>query len=212
VGHLRAELTGHPDRLRWNQRYATGFTPSFAPHPLAVRALSMDLPGGPVADLACGPSGSALLAAGAGRRVTAVDISEVALGLLSDEARRRGLTGLVGAVQANLATLLPQRHYALVLCTGFWDRAVFAAAAQAVAPGGLLAWEAFTLAALRARPGMCRDWCLAPGEPVSLLPDYFGVIETQELPDNERGTRARLLARRAVTPGPAARPPATAGG
>jgi hypothetical protein len=53
----------HPDRLRWNARYASGFVPSFTPHPLAVRALAMDLPDGPVADLACGPSGTVLLAA-----------------------------------------------------------------------------------------------------------------------------------------------------
>ena len=46
-------------------------------------ALSLPLPDGPVADLACGASGSALLAAAAGRLVTAVDVSEVALGLLA---------------------------------------------------------------------------------------------------------------------------------
>ena len=64
----------HPDRLRWNARYAGGSVPSFALHPLVVRALATDLPDGPVADLACGASGSALLAAARGRQVTAVDI------------------------------------------------------------------------------------------------------------------------------------------
>ena len=42
---------GHPDRLRWNARYAEGRAPSFTPHPLAVRALALGLPDGPVADL-----------------------------------------------------------------------------------------------------------------------------------------------------------------
>jgi hypothetical protein len=62
---------GHPDQIRWNARYAAGFTPSFTPHPLAVRvfgSLASDLPAGPVADLACGASGTALLAAAKGRR------------------------------------------------------------------------------------------------------------------------------------------------
>src|SRR5437868_10496749 len=81
----------HPDRIRWNAKYGTGFAPSFRPHPLAVRALALGLPDGPVADLACGPSGAALMAAEQGRRVTAVDVSEVALGLLGAEAGRRGL-------------------------------------------------------------------------------------------------------------------------
>jgi SAM-dependent methyltransferase len=218
-------LAGDPDRLRWNDRYGPGYTASFVPHPVAAEALSLGLPDGPVADLACGPSGSALLAAQAGRRVTAVDISEIALGLLGTEARRRGLGDLITVRHADLATLhLAPRHYALVLCTGFWDRSVFAEAAQSVAPGGLLGWEAFTLAALRARPKLCADWCLAPGEPASLLPADFEVIRIWDLPapvlsheqdrvqsaalccprrHNEPGTKRRLLARRMTTSGPA---------
>src|SRR5215831_11125438 len=87
----KSPLAGHPDRVRWNARYESRRPVSFEPHPLAAAALSLRLPDGPVADLACGPSGSALLAAAAGRRVTAVDISEVALDLLAAEAGRRGL-------------------------------------------------------------------------------------------------------------------------
>ena len=122
-----------------------------------------------MADLACGPSGAALLAAEQGRRVTAVDISEVALGLLGDEARRRGLGHLITLVHADLAAWAPEpRSYALVLCVGFWDAAVFRAAAGAVAGGGLLAWEALTADARRTRPGLPPQWCLAPGEPASL--------------------------------------------
>ena len=133
----------HPDRIKWNAKYASGFVPSFRPNPLAARALALVLPDGPVADLACGPSGSALLAAEQGRRVTAVDVSEVALGLLGAEARRRGLDHLITLVHADLSGWAPEpRSHALVLATGFWDAAVFAAAAAAVADGGLLAWEA----------------------------------------------------------------------
>lgn len=188
----------HPDRIRWNARYATGFVPSFAAHPLAVRALSMDLPGGPVADLACGPSGSALLAAANGRRVTAVDVSEVALWLLGDEARRRGLDSLITLVHADLSAWQPEaRSYALVLGTGFWNSAVFTAAAGAVAPGGLLAWEAFTAEARRSRPGLPREWCLAPGEPASLLPPDFTVIDQSDVPSRQQPVRRQMLARRA---------------
>ena len=160
------DLAGHPDRLRWNERYGNGFNPSFAPHPLAAAALALDLPDGPVADLASGPSGSVLLAAARGRPVTAVDVSEVALALLGREARRRGLEHLVTLVHADLQAWRPAPgEYALVLGTGFWDPAVFAAAAAALAPLGVLGWEAFTLAARRARPALPAAWCLGPGEP-----------------------------------------------
>ena len=195
--HVPGELADHLDRLKWNARYEGGFGRSFAPHPLAVRALSLELPDGPVLDLACGTSGSALLAAEAGRRVTAVDISEVALGLLGEEARRRGLGRLLTLVRADLAAWRPQPvSYSLVLCTGYWDSAVFAAAADAVAAGGLLGWEAFTAEARRARPGLCPGWCLDPGEPASLLPARFTVLAQQDLPDGECSTKRRLLARR----------------
>ena len=143
----------HADRIRWNAKWAAGSAPSFAPHPLAVRALALDLPDGPMADLACGPSGSVLLAAAQGRRVTAVDVSEVALGLLGEEARRRGLGQLITLVHADLGAWSPEPgSYALVLCTGFWDVAAFRAAAAAVADGGLLAWEALTTEARGTRP------------------------------------------------------------
>jgi SAM-dependent methyltransferase len=182
----------HADRLRWNAKYAGDFAPSFVPHPLSIRALSMDLPGGPVAELACGPSGAALLAAANGREVTAVDVSEVALGMLGAKARRHGLDHLITLVHADLSAWQPDpRSHALVLCTGFWASDVFAAATQAVAATGLLGWEAYTVEARHSRPSLHAEWCLAPGEPASLLPPDFTVLDQRE-----RGLKRQILARR----------------
>ena len=184
-----------PDRVKWNARYAASLAPSFTPHPLAVRvfgSLAADLPEGPVADLACGPSGTALLAAAHGRHVTAVDISEMALGLLGAEAARRGLDNLVTLVHADLSSWRPElRSYTLVLCTGFWDPAVFTAAAGTVAEGGLLAWEAFTTEARLPRPSLPPEWCLAPSEPASLLPRDFTLIDQSNVPTMKRQFLAR---------------------
>jgi hypothetical protein len=158
----------HADRLRWNAKYAGGFVPSFVPHPLAVQAAS-------------------------GRRVTAVDVSEIALGMLGDEARRRGLGHMITLVHADLSAWRPEpRSYAVVLCTGFWASAVFSAAVEAVAADGLLGWEAFTAQARRSRPSLPADWCLAPGEPASLLPADF-----IRLDQHDQGPKRQLLARRA---------------
>jgi SAM-dependent methyltransferase len=184
----------HPDRIKWNAKYASGFVPSFRPNPLAARALALVLPDGPVADLACGPSGSALLAAEQGRRVTAVDVSEVALGLLGAEARRRGLDHLITLVHADLSGWAPEpRSYALVLAIGFWDANVFRPAAGAVADGGLLAWEALTAEARRTHSGLPPEFCVGPGEPASLLPSGFTLIEQGDTPHR---ARRHLLARR----------------
>ena len=138
-----------------------------------------------------------MLAAAQGRPVTAVNVSEVALGLLGQEARRRGLDHLITLVHADLGAWRPgPGRYALVLATGFWDPGVFAAAAAAVAPGGVLGWEAFTMAARQARPALPAEWCLGPGEPATLLPDGMSVVSQEDVPGAQRGTRRRLLARR----------------
>jgi SAM-dependent methyltransferase len=197
MGDVPSALAGHPDRERWNARYAGRGAVSFEPHPLAVRAMALRPPGGPVADLACGASGSALLAAAAGRRVTAVDVSDVALGLLAREASRRGLADLVIPVQADLAAWQPEPGgYALVLCTGYWDRAVFATAAGSVTPGGLLGWESLTAEARQTRPSLCAGWCVGPGEPAALLPPGFTVLDSRDVPSAPHGARRLLLARR----------------
>jgi hypothetical protein len=82
------------------------------------------------------------------------------------------------------------------------DRAVFATALTVVAPGGLLGWEAFTAGALRARPGLCPQWCLGEGEPAALLGTGFEVLDSHDLPGRERGTKRAMLARRRARPGP----------
>lgn len=156
--------------------------------------MSMPLVAGPVLDLAAGPSGSALFAARAGRSVLAVDASDVALELLAGEVARRGLIDLVSLVHADLGVWRPEAEaYALVLCTSYWDKALFPAAAEAVVPGGLLAWEAYTIAALRSKRGFVRGWCLAPGEPECLLPAGWRVLSQANSAD---GSRRRLLAQR----------------
>ena len=185
------------DRQRWNARYGGGFTPSFLAHRLAKLALSLPMPAGPVLDLASGPSGTVLLTAAAGRPAVAVDVSEVALGLLRREAASRRLSKLVAVVQADLVSWRPRAmSCALVVCTGYWDRCLFPSAAQAVRPGGLLGWEAFTTRALQVRPRMPAQWCLPPGEPASLLPGDYEILIQEDLPDDGSGQRRRMLARR----------------
>jgi cyclopropane fatty-acyl-phospholipid synthase-like methyltransferase len=177
MSHAASVPIGHPDRLRWNSRYAG--SPSLITRGLAERALSLPLPEGPVLDLACGVSASTLLAAEMGRRVTAVDVSDVALNLLAAEVNRRGLDELVTVVWADLANWRPPSTYAAVLCMGYWDRALFTTAVDAVRPGGAVAWEAFTMNARQDRPHLPPEWCLNPGEPASLLPSTFTVLENQ---------------------------------
>jgi len=187
------------DRQRWNARYGGEYSASYHAHPVAKLALSLPLPGGPMLDLASGPSGAVLLAAATGRPSVAVDVSEVALGLLAREAVRRRVVGSVAVVQADLTSWRPRPETcAIVLCTGYWDADLFPAAARAVVPGGLLGWEAFTEQALLVRPAMPAQWCLGAGEPASKLPPGYVVLSQQDVADGHRGARRRMLARRST--------------
>lgn len=187
-------LRGHPDRERWNARYAAE-PPRFESHPLVAAAFAAGLPDGPVLELACGRSGSALELAAAGRRVTAVDISDLALRHLGDEARRRHLDDRIERVLADVPSYEPgRRRYAFVLATRYWDPTAFDAACAAVAPGGLLGWEALCY-----EPGVDRDpgpWRVPHGELSARLPARFEVLEELALQAGSRRS-TRLLARAA---------------
>lgn len=201
----RPDLDSHPDRVSWNGRHA-GARPAAELRPLIRRALDLGVPAGPVLELACGVSGSALALALAGFRVTAMDISDYALRQLQGAADRLGVAGLLRPVQADLAGQeLPREAFALVCATFFWDPVVFARAHRAVAPGGVLAWEAVTSAGDGSRPGS-KPWLARPDEPALLLPPSFRVVESTVWdpppvpgrPDGaDRHSTVRLLARRA---------------
>ena len=57
----------------------------------------------------------------------------------------------------------------------------------------MLAWEALTAEARLTHSGLPPEWCLAPGEPASLLPPGFTVLDQSEVPAR---ARRYLLARR----------------
>jgi hypothetical protein len=189
-------LGGHPDRLRWNERYRAQ-PPDFAPHPLVAEALAAGLPQGPVLELACGRSGSALALAAAGRTVVAVDVSDMALRQLADEARRRGLAEHLEVIAADAASYRPTlSRYALVLATRFWDPTAFRAGCAAVMPGGLLGWEA-----LAADDHDRSPWRISHSELGAGLPPGFQVLDERALRAGQHHV-TRLLARRKVTGDP----------
>jgi SAM-dependent methyltransferase len=196
------------DAARWNARFAAQM-PTWEAHPIvaevaeaAERSDGTDGARGGrgrrVLEVACGASGSALALAASGAHVTAVDVSDVALAQLGAEAAARGLTARIATVVADLDVWTAEAEaFDLVLATRFWDAGVFARAARAVAPGGTLAWEAFTLAERRYRPGFAEAFCLQDGEPASRIPEHLGfaVVRLVDLDDGAHATR-RLVARR----------------
>lgn len=126
-----------------------------------VRELLPVLPGGPALDLACGTGRHALLLASRRQRVTAVDASHVALGIVEERARaleypciRLPDAPLISApreritlVRADLETAeLPANSFALVICVQYLQRSLFEQMLRALQPGGMLLFETYTAA------------------------------------------------------------------
>ncbi|WP_037570467.1 SAM-dependent methyltransferase [Phaeacidiphilus oryzae] len=106
-----------------------------------------ELPPGRALDLGCGEGADAIWLAGRGWRVTAVDLSRVALERAAAHAVERGVADRVEFRRVDLATEFPAGEYDLVSAQFLHSRGelpreeVLRRAAAAVAPGGVLLIE-----------------------------------------------------------------------
>jgi 2-polyprenyl-3-methyl-5-hydroxy-6-metoxy-1,4-benzoquinol methylase len=167
------EATEVHDRAWWEERYRN------AQHLWSGRANDVlvaeaaDLPPGRALDAGAGEGGDAVWLAERGWRVTALDLSEVALERGARAAEERGLADRVEWRQADLSAELPEPGaYDLVTSAFLHPPAdvrekVVAALAAAVAPGG-------TLLVVNHDPSE-----LADGLPRHARPEYFA--SAQEL-------------------------------
>ena len=102
------------------------------------------LPPGRALDLGCGEGGDTIWLAEHGWRVVGVDISDTALARAAEEVAARGLSECVELRQMNLSESLPQGTFDLISAQFLQsfvhlDRErIFAGAARAIAPGGVL--------------------------------------------------------------------------
>ena len=100
---------------------------------------------GSALDLGCGEGGDAVWLATQGWRVTAVDVSETALGRTAEHAARAGVGDRVNLARHDLSRSFPEGEFDLVSAQylhspveSFAEERVLRAAADVVAAGGLL--------------------------------------------------------------------------
>ncbi len=172
---------------RW--RGPRDFTPGEGFAPLGPSSWLLEnadlLPrGGAALDLACGRGRHALLLAGAGLEVRAVDRDAAALASLRATAARLQLPVTVEEIDLETAGLdLGTARYDLILVVHYLHRPLFPAIFRALRNGGLLLYETFTIdQAARGKPTN-PEFLLQPGElprlvaPVSILRQREGEFE-----------------------------------
>ena len=185
------------ERARWDAKYS-GRTPGPCDgvSPFVAEALErLGAGAGPALDLAMGAGRHALAAARAGWRVVGLDLSGVAAQQVAAEARAKDLP--VQAVVADALTFpVKSAAFGLVICTRFLERELAGRIAGALAPGGHLIFETFTVEQPSLGWGPKNPaFLLSPNELLHLFPGLH-VLEYRERVDAKLGATASLLARR----------------
>jgi SAM-dependent methyltransferase len=139
-------------------------------------------------DVACGRGRHALFLAARGWTVRALDRDALSIDALRSDAARHGLT-----VQADVVDLeagevdLGREAYDLIVVVHYLHRPLFPALLRALAPGGYLLYETFTVdQARRGRPSN-PDFLLRHGElreclaPLAILRERDGPFEGRDV-------------------------------
>jgi len=186
------------DQEHWDHRFSQA---TATPRPAKVLTDNEHLlpAQGLALDLACGLGGNVLWLAERGLSVEAWDCSSVALEKLDAAAKGKGLN--IMTRHADLEeTPLPQAAFDLIVVSGFLSRSLCPAIAEALRPGGLLAYQTYTQ--FKPAEGLQGprnpDYLLAPGELLQLFGDLSPCVYREErgYGDLELGLRnqAYLLA------------------
>ncbi|HEV2690139.1 MAG TPA: methyltransferase domain-containing protein [Bryobacteraceae bacterium] len=124
--------------LQWNLRYRAGEQLFETPAPLVER-FAAELPAGDALDLACGPGRNALYLAQQGWRVTAIDGSPIAIGILRARARDKQLTldSQIADLERGQFEIQPE-SFDLICDCYYLQRDLIPRMQAGVRPGGLL--------------------------------------------------------------------------
>lgn len=159
----------------WTGPREMGEAPIWGPSPWVLDHAHLYAAKRRVLDVAAGRGRHALLFASAGFEVTAVDRDRVALAELAATATSLGVRVVTRAVdlEAPDYSFAPET-WDLVIVTRYLHRPLFGALRAAVAPGGLLVYETFTLGQRDEPRGPSSEaFLLQPGE----LPHLVAPLE-----------------------------------
>ncbi|MES9876136.1 MAG: methyltransferase domain-containing protein [Candidatus Sedimenticola sp. PURPLELP] len=149
---------------------------------------------GDALDLACGLGANALLLAQSGLKVTAWDISPVAIQRLAEAAQGRKLP-VIAEVRDLLESPPEPDSFDVILVSHFLDRSLAPAIIHALRKGGLLFYQTFTQARVTDQGPSRPEFRLADNELLQL----FGTLnlrvyrEEAVLGDRSKGWRDRAM-------------------
>ena len=136
-------------------------------------------------DLACGSGRNSIFLAECGFNVDALDIAEVAIKALNDEAKIKNLFSKINTYQVDLDTYeIKKDKYDLIVMANFLDRAVLESAKNALKKDGLLFVETYMISDGNEKTESNPDNLLKSQELKNMLDDSWQIIYYDEF-ENE---------------------------
>jgi len=182
------------ERQAWDERYRTG---AYEPRPTAGSFLETWIPRLPVGrtlDVACGAGRNAFRLAEAGHRVTAVDVSGVAIDMARAEADRRGL-----AVEWLVSDLdeyvVAESSFDLITVIRYVNRGLWPRLIDGLGPGGWLLVEHHIRTELDVDGPSSQDFRLRPQELLEAFAPLRIVFYEETLEPGDQDGRPFALAR-----------------
>ncbi len=132
-------------------------------------------------DLACGTGRNAIALARKGWEVEAVDLSPVALQILTEAAEAAGVLASIRTEMIDLEAFRPPANsYDLILKANYLDRSLIRRTIPTLRPGGLYIVETYMHHADNAKKDANPDYLLAPGELKTLFAEGFEILHYDE--------------------------------
>lgn len=130
---------------KWNRKYTDRLINQTPPEPnRRLLHLAGYLNGGAAIDFASGLGGNSLYLEEKGYDMTAIDISDVAINYLKEQATARKLNIMAQAADLTKeSTALISRKYDLAVMTYYLDRSLFPLIKQVIKAGGFLFFETY---------------------------------------------------------------------
>ncbi|WP_457607981.1 class I SAM-dependent methyltransferase [Nitratifractor sp.] len=190
------------DQEKWDRKYMEN--PRLReqrPPSRWVENYAKDGEGREALDLACGTGRNAVWLGRHGWKVEAVDLSPVALQLLTEVAEAAGVREQIRTEMIDLDEFrLPVARYDLVVKTNFLDRRLLGQIGDALRPGGLAIVETHMAHPSNEREDANPDFLLRPGELPSLFGKGFEILAYEEYPNEayemHRMMKAGIVARK----------------
>jgi tellurite methyltransferase len=178
------------DKIYSNQNYVYGK----APDKFLAENFDYIMPGSKVLDIGAGEGRNSSFLAKKGHKVTAIDISSVAMKKARLLAKENGVR--INTVTANIFKYdFPSESFDVIVNFYFVNKEVHQKMKRWLKPGGLIIFEAFTLKEKINNPKMKEDKedsFLKPGELLKLFPGYT-VLKYEEPLHQKKYTASAII-------------------